>query len=70
MLRDARAVNDQEHLLAKLGTALIAAKQSGAVLDEALMWAVGSEKLAAYVAEAERLARPDKVDLPGLAARA
>ena len=70
VLRDARAVNDQVRLLAKLGTALIAAKQGGADLDGAVVSAIGWEKLAAHVAEAERLARPDKVDLPALAARA
>ena len=70
LLRDARAVNDQVRLLAKLGAALIAAKQGGADLDRAVVSAVGWDKLAAHVAEAERLARPDKVDLPALAARA
>jgi len=32
--------------------------------------AIGWDKLARSVAEAERLARPDKTDLPALAARA
>jgi TnpA family transposase len=70
VLRDARAVNDKVRLLTKLGAALITAKESGADLDAAVVAAVGWEKLAASVAEAERLARPDKVDLPALAARA
>ena len=70
VLRDARAMNDQVRLLAKLGTALIAAKHRDADLDGAVASAVGWEKLAAHVAEAERLARPDKVDLPALVARA
>ena len=70
LLRDARAVNDKVRLLAKLGTALIRAKEGGADLDGAVATAVGWEKLAASVAEAERLARPDKADLPALAARA
>ena len=70
VLRDARAVNDKVRLLAKLGTALIKAKAGGADLDGAVATAVGWEKLAASVAEAERLARPDKADLPALAARA
>lgn len=70
VLRDARAVNDKVRLLAKLGTALIEAKKGGADLDGAVASAVGWDKLAASVAEAERLTRPDKVDLPALAARA
>lgn len=70
VLRDARAVNDKVRLLAKLGTALIKAKADGGDLDGAVATAVGWEKLAASVAEAERLARPDKADLPALAARA
>jgi len=57
-------------LFAKLGAALIAAKQESADLDGAVVSAIGWEKLAASVAEAERLARPDKVDLPALAVRA
>jgi TnpA family transposase len=70
LLRDARAINDKVRLLAKLGTALIKAKADKADLDGAVATAVGWEKLAASVAEAERLARPDKADLPALAARA
>jgi TnpA family transposase len=70
VLRDARAVNDKVRLFAKLGTALIKAKAGGADLDSAIATAVGWEKLAVSVAEAERLARPDKADLPALAARA
>jgi len=70
LLRDARAVNDKVRLLAKLGAALIRAKADDADLDGAVATAVGWEKLAASVAEAERLARPDKADLSALAARA
>jgi TnpA family transposase len=70
VLSDARAVNDKVRLLAKLGTALIKAKAGGADPDGAVATAVGWEKLAASVAEAERLARPDKADLPALAVRA
>jgi TnpA family transposase len=70
VLRDARAINDKVRLLAKLGTALIKAKAGGTDLDGAVATAVGWEKLAASVAEAERLARPDKADLPALATRA
>ncbi len=57
-------------LLIRLGGALIAAREDGADLDGAVADSVGWELLAASVAEAERLARPDKVDLPALAARA
>jgi len=70
VLRDARAVNAKVRLLAKLGTALLEAKQAGEDLDGAVATAVGWDKLAASVAEAQRLARPDKADLPALAARA
>ena len=63
-------MNDKVRLLAKLGAALIAAKAGDSDLDGAVTSAVGWEKLAASVAEAERLVRPDKVDLPALAARA
>src|SRR4051794_10533251 len=45
-------------------------KETDADLDGAVVSAVGWEKLAASVAEAERLARPDKVNLPALAVRA
>ena len=70
LLRDARAVNDKVRLFARLGTALIAAKADGTTLDGAVADAVGWERLAASVAEAKRLARPDKADLPALALRA
>jgi len=70
LLRNARVVNDKVRLFAKLGAALIEAKAGGADLDDAVAAAVGWDKLAASVAEAERLARPDKADLPALAARA
>jgi hypothetical protein len=72
VLRDARAVNDKVRLFARLGAALIAAKttEGEADLDGAVVSAIGWEKLAESVAEAERLSRPDKVDLPALATRA
>jgi len=70
LLRDARAIDDKVRMLAKLGSALIKAKTDDADLDGAVATAVGWEKLAASVAEAERLARPDRADLPALAARA
>jgi TnpA family transposase len=70
VLRDARAVNDKVRLLAKLGSALIQAKQDGTDLDGAVAASVGWDRLAASVAEARQLARPDKADLPALATRA
>src|SRR3954465_3425325 len=70
LLRKARAANDKMRLFAKLGAALIEAKAGGADLDDAVAAAVGWDKLAASVAEAERLARRDKADLSALAARA
>ncbi len=69
LLRDARAINDKVRLLVRLGGALIAAKEGDADLDGAVADSVGWERLGASVAEAERLARPDKVDLPALVAR-
>ena len=70
VLRDARAINDKVRLLARLGTALIEAKADGADLDDAVADSVGWERLAASIAEANKLARPDKADLPALATRA
>ena len=70
LIRDARAINDKVRVLAKLGTALIEARESGTDLQEAIASAIGWDKLARSVAEAERLARPYRADLPALAARA
>ena len=70
LLRDARAINDKVRLLTRLGTALIEAKESGTDLREAVAAAVGWDKLARSVTEAQRLTRPDKVDLPALTVRA
>jgi TnpA family transposase len=70
LLRDARAINDKVRLLAKLGAALIKARDGGTDLSEAIAGSVGWDRLAAGVVGAERLARPDKADLPALAARA
>ena len=70
LIRDARAINDKVRLLAKLGAALIEARESGADLQEAVASAIGWDKLARSVEEAKRLARPDKTDLPALATRA
>lgn len=72
LLRNARAVNDKVRLLARLGAALIEARDGKGDLDAAVADAVGWDRLARSVAEAEaeRLARPDRADLPTLAARA
>jgi TnpA family transposase len=70
VLRDARAVNAKVRLLAKLGTALIEARERDGDLDDAVETSVGWDKLAASIAEAQSLVRPDKADLPALAARA
>ena len=70
LMRDARAINDKVRLLAKLGAALIEARESGTDLQAAVASVIGWDKLARSVEEAKRLARPDKVDLSALAARA
>jgi TnpA family transposase len=70
LLRDARAVNDKVRLLARLGAALIEARNGKGDLEAAVADAVGWDRLARSVAEAERLARPDRADLPALAMRA
>ena len=70
LLRNARTVNDKVRLLARLGAALIEARGSKGDLEAAVADAVGWDRLARSVAEAERLARPDQADLPALAARA
>ena len=57
-------------LLARLGTALIEARETGADLQEAVASAIGWDKLARSVEEAKRLAPPDKSDLSALARRA
>jgi hypothetical protein len=67
---DTRAINDKVRLLAKLGGALIEARESGADWQAAVASVIGWDKLARSVEEAKRLARPDKVDLSALAARA
>ena len=70
VLKNARAVNDKVRLFAKLGAALIEAKQGGTDLDGAVAGSVGWDRLAASVVEANQLTRPDKADLPALAMRA
>ena len=51
-------------------TYVIKARDGGTDLSEAVAGSVGWDRLAAGVAEAERMARPDKTDLPALDARA
>ena len=70
VLRDARAVNDKVRLFAKLGTALIEANRHGTDLGVAVAHSIGWERLESSVADAARLARPDKTDLAALATRA
>ena len=70
VLRNARAINDKVRLFAKLGTALIEAKGGGTDLVAAVETSVGWDRLASSVAEAVRLARPDKANLTALATRA
>jgi hypothetical protein len=70
LLRDARAINDKVRLLARLGGVLIKARNAKADLETAVAEAIGWDRLARSVVEAERLARPDKTDLPARAARA
>ena len=70
LLRNARAVNDKVRLLARLGAALIKAREAEGDLEAAVAGAVGWKRLTQSVAEAERLARPDRADLPALALRA
>lgn len=70
VLRDAKAVGDKMRLLVRLGAALIAAKKEKGDLDEAVTTAVGWDRLAASITEAERLSRPEKADLNALVGRA
>ena len=70
LLHEARAINDKVRLLVKLGSALIEARDNGVDLQDTVASAVGWDKLARSVAEAERLVRPDRADLPALARRA
>jgi hypothetical protein len=61
---------DKVRLFAKLGAALIEAKSGNADLGAAVDTSVGWDRLASSVAEAVRLARPDKANLNALATRA
>ena len=58
VLRDARAVNDKVRLLAKLGTALIEARQAGTDLDGAVAGSVGWDRLATSVAGSQSVGPP------------
>jgi hypothetical protein len=49
LMRDARAINDKVRLLAKLGAALIEARESGADLQAAVASVIGWDKLARSV---------------------
>ncbi len=69
VLRDAKSVGDKVRLLVRLGAALIAAKKEKADLDEAVTSAVGWDRLAASIVEAELLSRPEKADLNALSGR-
>jgi Domain of unknown function (DUF4158) len=64
LIRDARAINDKVRLLAKLGAALIEAKESGADLQETVASAVGWDKLARSVEEAKHLDRTKRISRP------
>jgi TnpA family transposase len=70
VLRHARAVNDKVRLFAKLGAALIEANRDGTDLGAAVAGSIGWRRLETSVADAARLARPDKTDLAALAIRA
>jgi len=69
-LRDARALNEKVRLFAKLGAALLTAKDGGSDLGTAVDTSIGWDRLASSVAEAARMVRPDKTDLTALATRA
>lgn len=70
VLRDARAINDEVRLFAKLAAALLEAHDDGADLGDAVASSIGWVRLKASVADAARLSRPDKTDLVALATRA
>ena len=66
---DKRAINDKVRLFARLGEALIAARNGGSDPLAAIDTAIGWDRLAEAVEEAKRLVRPDEPDLRTLAAR-
>ncbi|QPC88907.1 Tn3 family transposase (plasmid) [Mesorhizobium sp. NBSH29] len=69
LIRDRRAINDKIRLLARLGDALIAAKDSGSDPIAAVGRVIAWEDLAASIAEAKRLVRTDGPDRAAIVAR-
>lgn len=69
LIRDRRAINDKVRLLARLGDALIAAKDSGSDPIAAVGRVIAWEDLAASIAEAKRLVRTDGPDRAAIVAR-
>ena len=72
VLRNAQVVNDKLRLFAKLGDALLGAREAGEDPLAAVEAVIGWDRLARSVKEAHRLVRPDKAGLsrarhPGLA---
>lgn len=67
--RDKRAINDKVRLFARLGEALIAARNGGDDPLAAVAAAIGWDRLAEAVEEAKRLVRPDEPDQLALALR-
>jgi TnpA family transposase len=59
---DGRAINEKVRLYARVGTALIAAREGGQDPYEAITTVVPRERFRASVAEAEALARPEDFD--------
>lgn len=60
--RDRRTINDKIRLLARLGDALLAARDSGADAFAAIERVVTWDELGTQVEEAKRLVRPDPLD--------
>ena len=60
--RDRRTINGKIRLLARLGDALLAARESGADALTAVEQVIGWDDLAAEVDEARHLVRPDPLD--------
>ena len=59
---DGRAINEKVRLYARVGTALIAAREAGQDPFEAITAVIPWERFRASVAEAEALARPEDFD--------
>ena len=59
---DGRAINEKVRLYARVGTALIAAREGGQDPYEAITAVIPWERFRASVAEAEALARPEDFD--------